>query len=284
MATQATSQNVNLPELGLSFDIPKGWSGDQYDDYILLGHQKIPGMIVLFQNHTKSAEELKKIALQGIIDEGVNLQPKGEFILQSDQRVQGEYEGNFQGEPVRAFAIGLINGLGTGMNIIILTSKDKFSAEHIDEATKLAKSVTFSEAKDSKATTEWKQWLVGKKLKYIYSNYSTDYMGGSTGMSDTTVINLYEEGTFDYYSNSLSTFTSGSTTPLTDNDPSGFGAVGGQEQNNGKYTIYSDTKGSYLELQFTNDKVLEYELAKDPEKFTTLNGTRYYVVGLDWQD
>lgn len=275
------SQHIDLPELGLSFDIPEGWSGDQYEDYIILGHQTVPGLMVLFQNESQTAQELKELAMKGIIDEGVNLKPKSEFILQSDQRVQGEYEGIYQGNQVRAFAVGLINGFGKGMSIIVLTSTESFAAQHIDEANKIAASVKFSQAKDSKATTEWKQWLVGKKLKYLYSNYSADYMGGSTSSSDTVIINLYQDGTFDYYSNSLNTFTSGSTTPSTDNDPSGFGYVGSKDENIGTYQIYSDTKTSFLELNFNNDRVHEYELGTDSEKFTTLNGTRYYVVSLN---
>ena len=281
MYTQTTPQKVDLPEIGISFEIPKGWTGDQYENYIILGHQTIPGLMVLFQNDTRSAKELKELALKGIIDEGVNLQPKGDFILQSGERVQGAYAGDFQGNQVRAFAIGLINGLGSGMNIIIMTSEEKFAAEHIDEASKLAASVKFMEVKDARATTEWKQWLVGKKLKYLYSNYSSDYMGGSTGMSDTTIINLYQDGTFYFYSSSLSTFTSGSTTPNTDNDPSGFGHVAGQNENTGTYKIFTDTKGSYLELHFKNDIYKLFELGTNSEKHTTLNGTRYYVVNID---
>ena len=100
-------------------------------------------------------------------------------------------------------------------------------------------------------------------------------------MSDTTVINLYTNGSFDYYSNSLSTFTSGSISPNTDNDPSGYGHVGGTHENKGTYTIYSDTKGSFLELHFVDDKVVEFELGTNSEKHTTLNGTRYFVVALD---
>jgi len=275
------AQTINLPEIGLDFDIPEGWTGNQYEDYFLLGHKTLPGLIILSQNEAKSAQELKELALKGIVDEGVNLQPKGAFILQSGERVQGEYQGTFQQEKVRAFAIGLINGLGAGINIIVLTSEEKFTSQHIDEALKIAASVKFYEAKDAAATTEWKQWLVGKKLKYLYSNYSADYMGGSTSISDTKIINLYEDGTFSYYFNSHNSFTAGSTTPNTDNDPSGFGYVNGQEENTGTYTIYSDLQGSFLELHFNNDTYKTFELGMNSEKQTTLNGTRYYVTAID---
>jgi hypothetical protein len=278
------SQHIDLPELGLSFDIPKGWTGDQYEDYIILGHQTIPGLMILFQNQAKTAEELKEVAMAGIVDEGVNLKPKGEFILQSAERVQGDYEGTYQGTNVRAFAIGLINGLGSGMSIIILTSKEQFGDQHIEEASTLAASVKFSEVKDSKATTEWKQWLVGKKLKYLNSFFSSDADGGSSSISDTKIIRLFQNGEFDYYSSSLTSVTAGSTTPLSDSDPSGSAYVGGQEENIGTYKIYTDTKNSFLELNFKDGKIHEYELGTDSEKFTTLNGTRYYVVSLDHPD
>lgn len=281
MYAQNAPQQINLPEIGLSFTIPEGWTGEQQGEAILLGHHTIPGLIILFQNTAKSAEELRALAVKGIVDVELDLKAKGEFILQSAERVQGEYEGVLQGNKVKAFAIGLINGLGSGMNIVIVTSEDKFTEQHIDEASKIATSVTFSEEKDAKETIQWKQWLVGRKLKYSYSNSNIDYMGGSTHMSDTTVIKLYEDGSFYFYSSSLNTFTSGSNQPLDNNNPSGGGYIGGQDQNNGTYTIYTDTKGSFLELHFKDDSYKLYELGTNREKQTTLNGTRYYVGAIE---
>ena len=76
------------------------------------------------------------------------------------------YTGTFNGQQVKGHALGLINGLGKGMNILILTATTEFSEVHKKEADKLASSVEFYKAKDSEATTFWKQKLMGNQLYF----------------------------------------------------------------------------------------------------------------------
>lgn len=52
-------QMANLEELGISFEVPKGWSGQMEAEYILLGHQTLPGFMVLTENEAKNLEDLK---------------------------------------------------------------------------------------------------------------------------------------------------------------------------------------------------------------------------------
>ena len=133
--------------------------------------------------------------MQGIQAEGIRLSPKGNFTLKGNNQVEGFYEGIFNGANVRVFSIGLINQLGSGMTISIVTEKAKFTDAHIKEARKLAKSVKFFKQRDSKETAFWKQKLVGKNLKYMKTFTSTSsYDPVVTGYSDSVSITLYNDG------------------------------------------------------------------------------------------
>ncbi len=264
-------ERISFQELGLSFEIPSGWTGKLQDEYYLLGHQTIPGLMILSQNSSTTAKGLKSLATRGIFEEGVELKPEGDFRLVGTNKVEGYYKGTFDGAEVKCFAVGLINSQGSGMNIMIVSTNELFSDIHVSEAKKLAGSVKFFESSDTQITTRWKETIVNRQLKYMYTNTSTDYSGGMSGISDETIIKLYPDGSFYYYSNSNSSFSS----------YSGFGYVDATKSNRGNYEIYSIGNDTYLELTFTDGKVYEYALTKSSEGRTLLNGSRYFVVDID---
>ena len=132
MKAQILEKQVNLKELGLSFEIPDGWRGQVDGEYILLGHQSIPGLMILSANTSKNSTALKEFAELGVAEENVQLTVDGNFLVKDDQRVEGMYSGTFHGQSVKGYAIGLINGLGKGMNILVLTETTAFSEAHIN--------------------------------------------------------------------------------------------------------------------------------------------------------
>jgi len=271
MYSQEAPQPIDYPELGVKFIIPMGWTGQEQGDVILLGHQSIPGMMFLFGNTSEDVETMKKKAMEGIHEGGIQLQPKGNFTILSETRTEGNYEGTYDGVPVTAFAIGLINKKGSGLNILILTETKVFTKTHILEANKLADSVKFFTPKDSDKTVFWKNRIVGTQLKYMYTSGGSDYGGGYSGISDVVMINLCSNGQFTYYSNSHSSFDSNS----------GFGNVNSNENNQGLYKIYSLGASAFLELTFENGKILEYNLSVNNKGNTLLDNTRYFVVDLE---
>lgn len=279
------AQHIDLPDFGLSFTIPQGWNGQEQDDYIILGHESIPGMMILFENSSSDATELKELAEQGIREEGITLHALGEFKLVSDNRVAGMYEGLYQGAAVKVYATGLINGLGKGMSILIVTSTDQFSETHQKEVEKLANSVKFYEARDSEVTVQWKNKLVGRQLKYLYSDSSSDYSGGYSNFSKTRIINLCRNGSFTHYYNSQSSFAAGDPVDgATTGNQVGSGIVDATNDNAGTYKIYTAGNSSYLELIFANESDMEFELGTNSEGFTTLDSERYFLTDLEGCD
>lgn len=253
------SKHVELQELGLSFNIPNGWSGQVEAEYIVLGHTTIPGLMILSSNTNKDVQSLKAEALKGLLDEGVDLKPSGDFMLKGENRVEGMYQGTFNDQKVKGYAIGLINVLGKGMNILILTETNKFSEQHKKEANTLASSVVFYKADDTESTIYWKQKLVGTQL----------YQGLTRGDgSDITKIDLCSNGSFYYYSNSHIAF----------DQSYGYGSANSNANNTGIYKIYTVGANSVLEVTFNNGEIYEYDLSVNEQEHTFLDTTRYFVV------
>ncbi len=145
-AQQTLYSHVEFQELGLSFDIPQGWKGQLTDAAVILGHYRLAGLMILTENQSQTAKDLKKLAMEGLADDGVQLTPVEEFDLIGENRVEGFYQGTFSGFQVKAYAIGLING----MNIVILT-----------EAKQLTGSVKFYQAKELDSSKFWRNRIVG---------------------------------------------------------------------------------------------------------------------------
>ncbi|MCW5518630.1 hypothetical protein J1N09_02180 [Aureitalea sp. L0-47] len=285
LSTMEAQQKIDLPDFGLSFTIPEGWTGGEQDDYIVLGHQSIPGLMVLSENSSADAKSLKQLAMQGLRDSGIDFQPKEEFNLISDSRVEGIYEGNFNGSQATAYAIGLINGYGKGMNIMVITETSVYSEQHQNEARKLANSVKFYQAKDSDATLQWKAKITGRQLKYMNTDSNSDSSGGFSSTSTTRIINLCTNGQFTYYFNSDSSYAVGDPVDgMSTGNQIGSGVLESTNENTGSYKIYSAGRTSYLELNFADDTVKEFELGTDREDFITLDGTRYFNVDLEGCD
>ena len=220
--------------------------------------------------------------MKGIAESGLFLNPEAEFTIKSESRVEGMYEGTYNGMPVRSYAVGLINGLGKGMSVMILTTSDQFSDVHKIEVKKLVNSVKFYEARDSKATMDWKNQLIGRQLKYVDSNSSSDYSGGYSSVSTTRTINLCSNGQFTYYFNSNSSYAAGSPVDgITTGNQVGSGVFQSNKENFGTYKIYSLGSSTYLELNFANDTQLEFELGINSEGNLTLDGNRYLVLDLE---
>ena len=253
-------EQVSLDDFGVSFTVPAGWTGDIQGDYVVLGHSTIPGMMILSDNPIRTIETVVSNAQQGIQEDGFNLKADGAFKKVNAKRVEGYYKGTYDySTKVKAYAIGLIDGQGKGMSILILTETNAFSQDHVSAANQLATSVNFFKPKASKVTKEWEQRLVGQKLTYQKTGDGPD--GGSV----KRVINLCTNGTFTFYFNAHASF----------DVAEGFGYANSNEDSRGRYTIYSVHNDSYLTLQFENGKELEYKLTLDQEEYPVLNNTRF---------
>ena len=269
-AAQQLPAHVEFQELGISFDVPPGWTAYVEEEAVLMGHGSIPGLIIMTENSATSIGQLKQLAVQGIADQGIQLNPSGEFKVVDNNRSEGFYQGVINGEAVKAYALALIDLQGKGVNIISLTTSSQFTLQNQQEANKLAASVKFYQAVDSAATVAWKQKIAGRQLKYMRTSGSTDYDGGYTGSSDRTTIGLCADNTFYFSSSSQANFDSSI----------GSGYAANQDSNQGNYEIYSVGNQSYLSLNFANGNSREFELSTNQQGNTFLDGSRYFAADL----
>jgi len=263
-------QLIDLPKYGVSFQVPEGWVTQMEEEYIFMGHQTIPGLIIIFENTAESAEELKANAEEGLYDEGVSLKPESRFEI-AENKVSGTDTGYFQGSEVKAYAVGLISRVGSGFTAIVLTETGVFGDIHVQEMNKLVESVHFKAISGTYSTEQWKGWLIGSQLRYLSSSGGSDYGGGYSGTSQDTRINLCSNGTFLYYSSSSSSF----------DGSGGFGYAHGSDDSNGTYEIRGSAGRTYLTLNFRSGETAEYQVTSNDQDHTLLDGTRYFVVELD---
>ncbi len=280
VSAQQLPQHIELPELGLSFDIPEGWTGQLDGETIVMGHERIPGIMTAFQNHSKSTDELKKLAMEGIIDGGLQLTPSAEFTVNGEHKVSGNYIGTLNGTEVKSFATGLINGLGVGVNVVIIAEKNEFSEVHAEEVGKLIQSVKFYESRDSEPTMLWKKKIMGKQLKYLFTHSDSDYSGSTTSFSERRTVDLCTNGRYYYYSNTSNNINVGNSNAPQGDISAYKGSVftDGTGHAEGTYQIYSLGNNSFLAFTTAEGDIIEYDLSADANGHTYLDGTRYLVL------
>ena len=116
----------------------------------------------------------------------------------------------------------------------------------------------FYKAKDSEATTFWKQKLIGNQLHFGLTRGDG---------SERRIIDLCANGSFYYYANSHIAF----------DESYGYGSANSNANNTGTYTIYTTGTATILELTFDNGEIYEYGLSTNEAGNIFLDNSQYYV-------
>lgn len=253
---------VTLPHAGVEFTIPEGWIGQQTEMGYILGSQQEAGAILLSNHESTSLAALKQEAVKGINEEGgTQLSVEGVPETEGENTVSALYAGLLQGQPVKGYAIGLLNPFGKGVLILAVTTPEIFSERHRQLAKQIGKSVRFFKAETSGAVDEWKKVLTNARLTYLES-----YNSSGGGYSDKIVIELCAAGYFEHSKRyTLGIDTGGA---FANDHSSSHGA--------GVWKISQDAYGNpLLELQFNEGGLHQYTLEYVNGK-TLLNGRQYF--------
>jgi len=123
---------VEYKSLGLSFQIPDGWVGQEANGSFLMGSNTVPGFILLTTNEAASVEVLKQEARAGMVEQnGTNLQMNGtRFESVGSNGIGTEFTGTLEYQAAKAYIVGMVNPYGSGVTIISATLKDKYSSAH----------------------------------------------------------------------------------------------------------------------------------------------------------
>lgn len=187
---------VDYPQLGLSFEVPAGWIGQEADGMYLMGHNSIPGMVfILPHDRPLTSAQIAAEARQGLdFGGGTVLQLSGSLEDLASGAVGGQFRGTFEFSPAAAYVAGLPNPHGNGLTVIAITSAAAFVPDtYRDLALQVAGSVRFREAAGPSAD-DWKGQLSGTKLTWMESYYSGGDIGGGYNMK--TEIHLCRPGIF----------------------------------------------------------------------------------------
>lgn len=254
---------VDYKTLGVSFEIPQGWVGQEVNGVYLIGHNTIPGVMLITESVAQTMEQIKQEARAGIVDnQGTNLQISSGFESIGSKGIGAEFAGTAEFQPAKAYVVGLLNPYGQGMTIAYLTLKDMYTAEHKAAALAVAKSVQFRKAEYGPIVKEWKDKLNGVRLTYM-NTYSSS---GGSGFSSKKTIDLCSQGYF--LSNGSSSYSM--------NVPGASAAGNDRSDGAGSWKVIQNTAGqAVLQLNFHDGGIKEYVLTMDGDK-TMLNGTRYF--------
>jgi len=263
------SGDVNYEQIGVSFTIPEGWSGQESNGMLILGSNTIPGLIILAE-HNYTIEQLKVEAQKGLnLGNGANLSLSGQLANLSSNAVGGEFDGTLEYQQAKAYIIGVANPHGgTGATIMAVTNSSNYTKEHEEVCKTIQQSFRFKKIDHSAKIKEWQDWLSNVRLTYMNSSYSPSYSSGgiSGAYSSETKIDLCSNGSFSYSGNS--------DVSVSGDGVSGYNAE--QNAGQGKWSVEPSSSGNYnLVLKYHNGQSEYYTLEYKDSKLY-LNGYRYF--------
>lgn len=258
-------EKVHYDYLGLSFEIPAGWSGEEGDGFYALQNQD--GYVVLLPHEATNRAELDTGAQEGLqFSDDTMFQLNGEVSNFGDSGIEADMIGIVEWAPMEAHAVALLSPHGKGVVVMSLVGLKQLREKHRDLARTVANTVQFFEAVIPPVVEEWKVRFDGKKVAYANT---------SGGTSDSSSWTLCGER-FWYY---------GSTSSYSDtefNDGSVVSSTAlGNGRSEGTWTIEADGKGgAVFVVQHDNGRVGRFSLKREDGK-TYMSGSRYFVVAGD---
>lgn len=262
---------VDYPFLGVSFQIPNQWLGQESEDLYMMASNTIPGIILMLPHEEKyTLTDLETLAHQGIQDGySTNLKLSGDLQKYGKNAVGGEFEGVLDGQNVKAYLIGTLNPYGKGATILATTTVDQYSSKYKEYALAVYNSLKFSEPDTKGLEQEWHSYLSGTRLTYMNSYYDSSYSSdGITGggYSSESTYDLCPEGYFNYNSSNSTTFGSDNSSMYSSS----------QDKGSGTWSIEIGAGGSVtLVLNYYSGEVFHGELKYEDSKLY-MNGTRYF--------
>ncbi len=273
LCTQQTG-TITYEQLGLSFEIPQGWVGQESGSVYVMGSMEVPGLIVLIpHDRPYSIQEMKSEAAQGMdLGGGTVLRPAAVIESKDNDMVMGRFDGTLEYNPVHSFVIGKVNPFGNGVTVLAATTPDMYQEDRYKNlALEVAKSILFSEiTASSPAGTsnggrieDWKYQLSGTRLTFMESYNSGGADGGGYNMS--TEIHLCQEGFFRYYDQSFMSAGGLGRTAVSSHQAKGHGTWD---------IITTDQTQLVLLFHDGTKKYFNLEWREDTKLF--MNGYRYF--------
>ena len=255
---------INPNGLPISFD-GNGWKliGDNYGTSIL-GHETIPGPILVIEHGYSDKQSLKNQLESGYQEEGVELYPNG-MVQNNGNMLSISLNGYVEGNSMKSEVLGFLTNSKNCKGFILMSLTDEYSdnSTHKTHMVNIAKSIRIKPLSNDPS---WSQKLSGQELIYRDS-YSTNssssdgsfYVGASS--SSTEKYAFCNDGSF-YYSNSSYTSASGSGLDAQTNNAN--------DSDGGTWNVLNMGGSVVIKLIYTDGTVIYSPISRD-------NG--YYYFG-----
>ena len=259
---------------GYSFRPPLDWVVKKDGKGYVMGHNSIPGLILLIKHEADTLDQIRQESQQGFeLDEKTTFHLSGSFLPYGKKGLRGVFTSQLQ-EHTSASAVTTLSPHGGGITAIAIVFTSKYTIEHQAILYSLIDNVQFFEPVPYPVDTKWKEKLRDHKLTYMYSSSSSGYDGSYTASSDKTIIGLCSAGHFTFYSNSSDTVNAGFGSGSTMGSGS-TAMMHGTKRGNGAWNVIRRDGKPVLILDFYDGRTHEYDITQEDYKLH-LNGIRYF--------
>ncbi len=238
-STLLSQEQAGNPNWGFSFQVPSGWLYQQTEEGVILGHNTIPGMILVLPHLASTIQEVRSEMQGGMTEEGMELYLTGSLKAVSKSILAGEYQGTFQFQQVRAHCLGTLSPYGGGAFIIAMTTPQQYSATLSAPADAIARSMRYRKMDTANLAGHFAGTWVH------YSKYGQ------------TSVTLAANG--DYYFHDESSY-SGNLSNGTFN--TGTWSAGGESRERGRWTVRGNKQTGSLIITYQNEsrEYVEYQV------------------------
>lgn len=259
---------------GYSFHPPADWIVKRDKDGYGMGHNTIPGFIMLIKHDATSLDQVRQDSQKGFeLDEKTTFHLSGSFLPYGENGLRSVFTTQLQ-EHTSASAITVLSPHGGGVTAIVIVFTSKYTIEHQAILYSLIDSIQFFPPVPYPVDTKWKEKLRDHKLTYMYSSSSSGYDGSYTASSDKRIIGLCSAGHFTFYSNSSDTVNAGFGPGSTMGSGS-TAMMHGTKRGNGSWNVINRDGNPVLTLDFYDGRKHEYDITQEDYKLH-LNGIRYF--------
>ncbi len=186
-----SSESIGDPSWGFAVHPPAGWKAQKTAQGIVMGHDAIAGMIIVFPHMLTDFQSIQTQMQVGLNDQGTQLQPSGPLQQISDNAVAGEYSGTFNGQQARARGVGTLSPYGGGAFIMAITTPEKYTGEITRAADAVASGMEYARQQASDLMQAFAgTWVTMTKNTETrvtltpdggyYENYEASYSGSSS--------------------------------------------------------------------------------------------------------
>jgi hypothetical protein len=191
-ATAPSGEEVGDPNWAFAFRVPMGWKHQKGNQGAILGHDTIPGLILVLPHEAGNAQQLQQQMQEGLQDETIKLVPAGKLQPVGNNAIAGDYTGVAQGSQVKARGIGVLGSQGGGAYIIAMATPQVYGTALTSAAEAVARSLRTVQQDASDLVRHFAgTWVTMTKSTHTmvalnpngtYSNrYEAGYSGGQTG-------------------------------------------------------------------------------------------------------